>query len=353
MSLLPAPTSLEDLAEQVRATPRLLPVGAGTKPGLTAGVDCPRLPLTGLRGITAYDPADFTLTALAGTPLAEINATIRTHQQALPFDPLFVESGATLGGTVAANVNGPGRFARGGLRDSVLGVTFIDGRGEQLTVGSRVVKNVAGFDLPKFFVGSLGRHGVLAELTLKLCPLPPTPVTLRLPVATEVELVETMARLAASPAEPDAIDARLGDGSIHVRFVHGESARQAALITAFGGEIVDNTFWSETTRFAWASPGDVWLKVPVGLARVGELLALIRDREGVQVHLTAAGAAAWLSLPTQDTSTRQALTAAGFPSLQWRGSGPITAGLPPLSPVEQRVAAVLDPVNRFPPLPCG
>src|SRR4029079_6930035 len=92
--------------------------------------------------------------------------------QYLPFDPKCVEAGATLGGTVASGLSGPGRFRFGGLRDFILGVRFVDGAGRLLRMGGKVVKNAAGFDLPKFFVGSLGRFGVLAEMTFKVFPRP-------------------------------------------------------------------------------------------------------------------------------------------------------------------------------------
>ena len=114
--------------------------------------------------------SEFTFTALAGTPVREIAAALAERGQYLPFDPMLREAGATLGGTVAAGLSGPGRFRYGGLRDFILGVRFVDGEGRLLRLGGKVVKNAAGFDLPKFFVGSLGRFGVLAEMTFKVFP---------------------------------------------------------------------------------------------------------------------------------------------------------------------------------------
>ena len=93
---------------------------------------------------------------------------------------MWVDAGATLGGTVAAGVSGPGRFRFGGVRDFILGVRFVDGQGRLLRMGGKVVKNCAGFDLPKFFVGSLGRFGVLAEVTFKVFPAPASRLTLKL-----------------------------------------------------------------------------------------------------------------------------------------------------------------------------
>lgn len=347
MTVLPAPATIAELAALVRATPCLLPVGARTKPALSA-VDVPLLPLTGLRGITAYEPTDFTLTALAGTPLAEIDAEIAVHGQCLPFDPPFVTAGSTLGGAVATGLNGPGRFGRGGVRDCVLGLSFVDGRGEVLTVGSRVVKNVAGFDLPKFFVGSLGRHGVLAEITIKLCPRATETATLEFAVDSTTALVAVLHRLAVSTTEPEAVDARPLEGRVFARFAG--AGRRDELLAGLGGKPGDPGIWDETTTFGWAHPEGSWLKVPAGLHRLPALLEQVRTAPEARLHLTAAGDAAWLSLPPNDAATGAAVREAGFDVLPLRGSYPLPLQLGSPSPTIQRVVAVLDPANRFPAL---
>jgi glycolate oxidase FAD binding subunit len=175
------PASIPELVEAVRSHPKVIAVGAGTKPRLSA-VDAAtaRISTRQLRGITQYEPAEFTFTALAGTPLTAIAEALAARGQYLPFDPMLVEAGATLGGTVAAGLSGPGRFRFGGIRDFILGVRFVDGSGRLLRMGGKVVKNAAGFDLPKFLVGSLGRFGVLAEMTFKVFPRPAASLTLTL-----------------------------------------------------------------------------------------------------------------------------------------------------------------------------
>ena len=109
MTPLLQPASLGELTEAVRSVPRVLAVGAGTKPRLSA-VDTVKLSLARLTGVTEYEPSEFTITALAGTPVREIIATLAQRGQFLPFDPLLVEAGATLGGMVASGVSGPGRL---------------------------------------------------------------------------------------------------------------------------------------------------------------------------------------------------------------------------------------------------
>src|ERR1051325_9403440 len=176
-----APSTPAELAEAVRATAKVIVVGAGTNPRLAKVPDeFVRVSTTKLRGIVEYEPSEFTFTALAGTPVKEIVAALAERGQYLPFDPLLAGAGATLGGTIAAGISGPGRLRFGGLRDFLLGVQFVDGAGGLLRLGGKVVKNAAGFDLPKFFVGSLGRFGELAEVTFKVFPKPLATRTLHL-----------------------------------------------------------------------------------------------------------------------------------------------------------------------------
>src|SRR5438105_916896 len=169
MSEVVDPGSVGELVEAVRSLSRVLAIGASTKPRLSA-VDGVKLCTKRLSGIIEYEPSEFTFTALAGTRISEIAAALAERGQYLPFDPVLARAGATLGGTVASGLNGPGRFRFGGLRDFILGVKFVDGEGRLLRLGGKVVKNAAGFDIPKFFVGSLGRYGVLAEITFKVFP---------------------------------------------------------------------------------------------------------------------------------------------------------------------------------------
>src|SRR3954469_7476851 len=141
------PATAAELAEAVRSAPRVIVHGAGTKPRLAkVADDFVRISTTRLRGIVEYEPSEFTFTALAGTPLKEIIAALAERGQYLPFDPVLADTGATLGGTVASGLSGPGRWRFGGLRDFILGIQFADGEGRLLRMGGKVVKNAAGFD---------------------------------------------------------------------------------------------------------------------------------------------------------------------------------------------------------------
>src|SRR6266851_2564262 len=152
------PTNIDEVQKAVAESARVVVRGAGTKGGLCApDGDATVLDLSTLSGVLEYEPGEFTFTALAGTPVATVNRLLAEHGQYLPFDPPLVERGATLGGTVAAGLSGSGRYRFGGVRDFIIGVRFVDGQGQLVRGGGKVVKNAAGFDLPKLMVGSLGR----------------------------------------------------------------------------------------------------------------------------------------------------------------------------------------------------
>lgn len=201
------PTSPAEVQEAVRTHARVLAKGGGSKPALcTPSPDQTVLEMQGLSGVIEYDPSEYVLVAKAGTRLAEVGHLLAQHGQYLPFDPPLVEQGATLGGTVAAGLAGPMRQRYGGVRDFLLGVAFVDGQGNLVRGGGKVVKNAAGFDLPKLMVGSLGRLGLLTELAFKVFPYPKATATLRVGFSRLEEALEALYKLAASPIEPYALD---------------------------------------------------------------------------------------------------------------------------------------------------
>jgi len=148
--------------------------GGGTKDhlGMRAETDVV-LETAGLDGIVDHVPEDLTVTVCAGMPFAALRDALARHGQFLPLDPPHVVRGATVGGIIAANSNGFGRFRYGSVRDLLLGVRAALPDGTIARAGGRVVKNVAGYDLNKLFIGSFGTLGVLVEATFKILPLPP------------------------------------------------------------------------------------------------------------------------------------------------------------------------------------
>ncbi len=155
-------------------------VGQGTKRaiGRPAQTDF-TLDLSGLSGVTLYEPEELVLSARAGTPLAEIEALLAENNQQLGFEPmdygplLGLEPGkGTIGGVIAANLSGPRRVKAGAARDHFLGVTAVTGRAETIKSGGRVVKNVTGYDMCKVLAGSWGTLGAMTEVTIKVLPKP-------------------------------------------------------------------------------------------------------------------------------------------------------------------------------------
>jgi glycolate oxidase FAD binding subunit len=161
-------------------------VGHGSKRALgrPAQYDA-TLDVSGIAGVTLYEPEELVLSAKAGTPLAEIKAVLAANGQELAFEPIDYgpllgrEQGlGTIGGTLAANLSGPRRIRAGAARDHFLGAVAVSGRGETFKTGGRVVKNVTGYDLCKLLAGSWGTLGILTEVTLKVLPRAPTEATL-------------------------------------------------------------------------------------------------------------------------------------------------------------------------------
>src|SRR5258708_32580544 len=151
-----------------------------------------------LSGITSYDPTELVVTARAGTPLRDLEAALAEHGQCLPFEPPRFAPGGTVGGMVAAGLSGPARASVGSVRDHVLGVTLLNGRGEILTFGGQVAKNVAGYDVSRLIVGSLGILGVICEASLKVLPASVATETLSFDW-DEARSLDILSRWAAQP----------------------------------------------------------------------------------------------------------------------------------------------------------
>jgi glycolate oxidase FAD binding subunit len=152
--------------------------GGGTKDFYGESPTGEVLDITPLSGIVSYEPSELVVTARAGTPLAELEATLAEKGQCLAFEPPSFGAAGTVGGMVAAGLSGPARASVGSARDYVLGAQLINGRGELLTFGGQVMKNVAGYDVSRLMAGAMGTLGVLTEVSLKVLPVAPAEATL-------------------------------------------------------------------------------------------------------------------------------------------------------------------------------
>ena len=135
------------------------------------------LDMSGLAGISSYEPTELVVTARAGTPLVELEAALEEKGQCLPFEPPRFAPGGTVGGMVAAGLAGPARAAVGCVRDHLLGLTLLTGTAEVLSFGGQVAKNVAGYDVARMIVGSWGVLGIVCEASIKVLPTAPATAT--------------------------------------------------------------------------------------------------------------------------------------------------------------------------------
>lgn len=348
-----APSSLDELVDVVRGHERVIAVGAGTKPRLAAvGAAWVRVSMARLSGIIDYEPSEFTFTALAGTPVKEIVKALAERGQYLPFDPMLADAGATIGGSVAAGLSGPGRFRFGGLRDFILGVKFVDGEGRLLRMGGRVVKNAAGFDVPKFLVGSAGRFGVLAEVTFKVFPRPVALRTLRLEAKDAAEKARIFAEAARMRWELDALDAALEEPAVYARIGGPEEALGALcaeVLARWKGEAMTagdaNYLWQSVVGFRWAHSGGVLAKVAIAPTEVAEFANVARGVAGARGWMSAGGNVAYMSVPVGTT-----LPESRWPGVTLRGEGALWLGPRREFEVMRGVKEALDPKGKFPGL---
>jgi glycolate oxidase FAD binding subunit len=356
-----APATMEELCEVVRESPRVIAVGGGSKPGLLpSGADVARIRLDRLAGISEYDPAEFTFTAAAGTPLREIERMLAEHGQHLPFDPPFASAGATLGGAVAAGISGSGRYRYGGIRDFLIGIRFVTGRGEVVRGGGRVVKNAAGFDLPKLMVGSLGRLGILTEVTFKVFPAPAATVALRADFPELEAALASLIELTMSPLDLDALDLVPVESGATLRvriggvaeilparverlagFIRGRHPQ--ATIAVHGEEPPGH--WEEMETMAWR-PAGVLARVPVTPGRVRALDAALAERGAVRRY-TGGCTALWLGWPGTADELDGLLRGWELPALCLSGGSRPWIGRMRGGGFLRRVAMTLDPQQKF------
>ncbi len=205
-----------------------------------SGQDCDITPYS---GIIAHEPSELVITARAGTPLSELEQTLAAARQILPFEPPHFSDTATIGGVVSCGLSGPRRAYAGALRDFVLGVKCINGKGEVLTFGGQVMKNVAGYDLSRLIAGAQGTLGVILEVSLKLLPQAPAEITL----IQQIPRSQALAQLRAWAAKPLPLSASAYiDNRLYYRLSGVESALQSAQAEMGGDELAGGEqFWQD------------------------------------------------------------------------------------------------------------
>ena len=286
-----APGTETELAEAVRAAHgdgRSLRIrGGGTRAGFGHAVEADdTLDVGALSGITLYEPGALTLVVGAGTPLSEVVDALAAENQMLPFEPMTFDAigggdgddgdddgqageagaGSTIGGVVATNASGPRRLQAGACRDSMIGVRFVDGRGDVIKNGGRVMKNVTGYDLVKLLAGSHGTLGVLTEVAFKVLPAPEATATLTVHGLDAGAAVAAMSAALGSPYDvsgaahlPAGVGAERARTLVRVHGFTGSVQYRAERLRALLGERAEVTLDDapDSTAATWRAVRDI------------------------------------------------------------------------------------------------
>ncbi|HUT42483.1 MAG TPA: glycolate oxidase subunit GlcE [Gammaproteobacteria bacterium] len=320
--------------------------GGGSKLFYGRAVAGQPLAVGGYRGIIDYTPSELVISARAGTPLSELEATLAQNGQMLAFEPPHFGATATLGGTVACGLSGPRRPWTGAARDFVLGVNCVNGKGEYLRFGGQVMKNVAGYDLSRTLTGSLGTLAVLLDVHLKVLPQPEQDITLLQP-CTAAEAIERCNRWAAQPLPLSG--ACHFDHQLLIR-LSGSARGLAPAVRRLGGEQLDDSsrFW-EHLREQQLPFFDTTLPLwRVSVAPATAPLAL-----GGEWLMDWGGAQRWLATDLPADQVRAAVQAASGHATLWRGGATDDAIFQPLPPMllalHRRLKQTFDPAGILNP----
>jgi glycolate oxidase FAD binding subunit len=205
--------------------------GGGTKSWYGNPNDHAKLDTRTYSGILEYQPEELVITACAGTPLKEIEVALKEKNQMLAFEPPYFGEQATFGGAIAAGLAGPGRISVGNFRDFVLGTRILDGKGQDLSFGGQVMKNVAGYDISRLLPGSMGTLSLLLEASVKVLPRPAAMATLRCYISQEKAL-RTLNEWAGQPLPLSAscwIGDAAGEGQLTILLAGAVAAIKAAI----------------------------------------------------------------------------------------------------------------------------
>ena len=306
------------------------------------------------QGVSAYEPTELVITARCGTPLAEAEKILAGSGQILPFEPPCFGGNATFGGAIAAGLSGPRRAANNGyygaVRDYVLGCKIIDGRGDVLSFGGQVMKNVAGYDVSRLMAGSMGTLGVILEVSLKVLPKPVASKTLRLGMRDAADVIRKLNEWGGQPLPITATACH--DGDLAVRLEGAESAVNAAA-KKLGGESVSDdeagAFWrglrDQTDPF-FAGTEPLWrLSIPSTTVPL--------DLPGRQL-IEWGGALRWVKSDAPAETIRKLAQQVGGHATLFRADGALKkiAGVftpldPALAKIHQNLKRTFDPHGIF------
>ena len=352
----PALQALIDRIAEARARNAPLRIrGGDTKAFYGGAPQGEPLDLRPLTGISSYEPTELVVSARAGTLLKDLEAALAEHGQCLPFEPPRFAAGGTVGGMVAAGLSGPARASMGAVRDYVLGASLLNGRGELLSFGGQVMKNVAGYDVSRLLAGSLGVLGAICEVSLKVLPQPPATLTLRFDLGQE-QALQAVNTLAGKPLPLNA--SAWWDGTLVVRLSGAAAAVQAARAQLGGEEIP-----AEMAAAFWQGLRDHSDEFFVGARRASEGAAALwrlsvpptapplqlSGEQLIEWH----GGLRWLCTSTPGAVVRSAAEQVGGHATLFLGrdksAGAFAPLAPPLERIHRELKRAFDPDHLFNP----
>jgi glycolate oxidase FAD binding subunit len=349
--------AIEETRDLILTNKSLLAYGGRSKTALSATEEVMILDISSLSGILDYKPSEYTFTALAGTSLAHIDAMLTENSQFLPFDPPLIDRGATIGGTIASGLSGSGRYRFGGIRDFILGVNFLNDEGNLIHSGGKVVKNAAGFDIPKLMVGSCGCFGALVEVSIKVFPRPEKYISIQSKFDSLREALDKLIDLTVSPIELFCLDLKPKDLIYELIVRLGGNpdlfpARIKRLEQVLGDcKIIegddDTRYWRNECEFEWHSPNNTLVKIPVTPALIPSLEEFFVKNDSERRYSVGANVA-WISWSKSIDSLDQYLNQNGLAGRVILGSpGRSRIGSKDAGSFYRRIKRALDPNGKW------
>jgi glycolate dehydrogenase FAD-binding subunit len=288
----------DQVARAYRSGKSLSISGSGSKRFLYPKMAGDQLDMSVLSGLISYEPTELVVRVNAGTPILELQAALAENQQMLAFEPPCVGGMGTVGGMVATALAGPRRPFSGAMRDFVLGVGLISGKGDLLNFGGQVMKNVAGYDISRLLVGSMGELGAITEVSLKVLPAPEQELT----YAASMSVSELMAIVRSVQGSMTPISGVSHDGRVAYIRMEGRLASIERFVAGRSWHI-DESRQGEFQRY-WRKLCNMAL--PVFEQGLGSLYCIVLpqyselDSTLDDVLMDWAGARYWLTIASSD-----------------------------------------------------
>lgn len=337
----------QQVIDAIAQEQRLLIHGSNSKHFYGNEVSVDRtLDVSGHTGIISYEPTELVVTVRAGTPIVELEKLLAENQQKLPFEPPVYSQNSTIGGAIASGLAGPSRIFSGSVRDNVLGVRILNGEGKILQFGGQVIKNVAGYDISRLMVGSLGSLGVILDISIKVTPKPAKDIT----IAIETDIKKAITLFNQWRPTPLPISAScFYDDCLYIRLSGGHQSI-AEYRQQVPGDVLNDgdEFWSairnQTHEFFNDADKPLWrLSVPPSTPAISQ----VDDLTMIEWN----GAQRWIRSNMPPQIIRNIASKHRGHATLFRGDLPgVNAFMPQpeaLTKIQQNIKKALDPQNIF------